>query len=280
MRISSRLVPILIGAAGLLVPLLGLPAEPAMANAAAQAPDCIVTSTPAQVGTGEGATGSSIADFIAVECKPVFAEQKVEISSPQLSNRCQGKLSWFSDSNRRRFASGQNFNVVLDDDGYAGAVVWGGPSCAAGKSLITATLKVAPYTLATTHFTILSPKSTPEGIAAAPAVETEDSTSSGAATVFNIEFPAGYAEQKVQISSPQLYGQCQDHLTWVGADEAILGSGNSVSTTLDDNGNAFVVVLAGPSCTTGTSEVTAKLLAGPQPTVQTSFKILSPSPAA
>jgi hypothetical protein len=123
------------------------------------------------------------------------------------------------------------------------------------------------------------PSCTADGIAAAPAVETEDSTFSGAATVFNIEFPAGYAEQKVEISSPQLYGQCQGHLTWAGADEAILGTGNSVSATLDDNGNAFVVVLAGPSCTTGTSEVTAKLLAGPQPTVQTSFKILSPSPA-
>ena len=47
--------------------------------------------------------------------------------------------------------------VRLDNDGNAFAVVLGGGSCAAGSSLIEATLEQAPYTTYTGTFTIEPP---------------------------------------------------------------------------------------------------------------------------
>ena len=52
--------------------------------------------------------------------------------------------------------------------------------------------------------------------------------------------------------------------------------GKSVTTTLDDNGNEFVVALAGPSCATGTSLVQAELTGPPYTTLTTQFTVLAP----
>ncbi len=281
MRIRPRLMLAVTGAVSLVIPLMGLSA--AQAATARQSslpkyPVCIVTSTPQVVESGLGATTSSIADVIQVECKPKFSEQTVEISSPQLNGLCRGTLSWYSDlGTPATTGTGETFDVTLDDDGNATAVVWGGPSCAAGRALITADLTVAPYTTAKTHLVIEAPQSTPTGITAQPSSQVEDATYSGVDTVFQVEFPSVYSEDTVELSSPQLYDHCHGNITWVGPDETILGTGvKSVDVTLDDNGNAFAVALAGPSCATGKSQVTADLLAPGYTTLSTNFKILSP----
>ena len=56
---------------------------------------CVIHSNPSQVESGEGPTGhSSIADIIQVECQPIYSEAYVMIDATQLSNACQGTLSW------------------------------------------------------------------------------------------------------------------------------------------------------------------------------------------
>jgi hypothetical protein len=276
MHPRPRLVLAITGAAAsLLIPLIGTQAASAAPHT--KTPTCIVHSAPSQVETGAGIQTSSIADVIEVACHPVFAEQMVEISSPQLSDLCNGTLSWETSGGLAGF--GDSFDVRLDDDGNATAVVWGGPSCAAGRALISADLTVAPFTTATTHFMIEPPATTPPGITAVPSTEHEDATYSDAATVLNIEFPSHYGEDTVKVSSSGLFSRCHGDITWVGADETVLGIGvKSVRTTLDDDGNAFVVALAGPSCATGTSTVTARLVPVSHGTQRGTFDILAPAP--
>jgi hypothetical protein len=164
MRMRLMTVAVLVGAAGLLLPLAGVasarvtPAVPVHPTWTKH-PNCIITPSPSTfVETGLGATASSVAFVLQVECKPVFGEQQVEINAQQLSNACHGTLSWYSATATEGTApgtgTGETFNVYLDDDGNATAVVWGGPSCAATRDLITADLTVAPYTTVKTHVTI------------------------------------------------------------------------------------------------------------------------------
>ena len=51
-----------------------------------------------------------------------------------------------------------------------------------------------------------------------------------------------------------------------------------MTTTLDNNGNTFVVALAGPSCATGTSLIEADLVGPPYITLTNQFTVLSPRP--
>ncbi|MBO0883193.1 MAG: hypothetical protein J2P17_23230 [Mycobacterium sp.] len=282
MSIRPRLMFALIGASSLLVPFLGAQVALASTAPATTTPTCVVHSTKSQVETGEGVTTSSIADVIQVECQPQFSEQYVEISSAQLDSLCHNTLSWYSDSTSALgggWGTGETFDVYLDDDGNATAVVWGGPSCAAGTALITADLTVAPFTTARTHFVIKPPQTTTRGIYPRPLSEVEDATWSGVDTVLNIEFPSVYGEDTVEVSSPQLYDHCHGNIVWVGADETILGTDTkSVTATLDNNGNTFVVAIGGPSCATGESLVTADLMAPPYTTLHNHFTILSPRP--
>jgi hypothetical protein len=245
-------------------------------------PTCIITAKPSAkfIESGLGATASSVAFVLEVECQPVYSEQYVEIFTPQLNNACHDTLSWYSltgDAGLASTGTGEDFNVFLDDDGNATAVVWGGPSCAATKDLIQADLTVAPYTTADVWVTIAPPVTTAPGLIASPGQEVEDSLTSSVATIFYAEFPSTYGEDTVEFADSQLYDQCHGSITWVGPDETVLGTGTkSVTTTLDNNGNAWVVALAGPSCATGKSQAVAELLAPPYKTYTTSFTILSP----
>jgi hypothetical protein len=232
------------------------------------------------VETGVGESASSVAYVIIVECKPVYGEQSVEITAAQLNNACHGTLSWYSatatEGSEPGTGTGEDFDVVLDDDGNATAVVWGGPSCAASSDLITADLQVAPYTTAKTTVKVAPPKTTQTRLSAYPAREVEDATTSSVATIFYAEFPSVYAETTVEFSDAQLDSRCSGGITWVGADEVILGTGSSVTTTLDDNGNAFVVALAGPSCASGSTLAQVDLVGPTYKTLTTNFKVLSP----
>jgi hypothetical protein len=285
MRLRLKMAAVLIGTVGLLVPIAG--AASAQAASATQGPawtktpNCVITPAPSTfIETGEGATASSVAFVLQVECKPVFSEQTVEINAQQLSQACHGTLSWYSATATAGTAPGtgvgDTFNVILDDDGNATAVVWGGPSCAATRDLITADLTVAPYTTAKTHVVIEAPVTTPTRLHTYPAEEVEDATTSSVATIFYAEFPSVYAENAVEFSDPQLYNRCRGGITWVGPDEVVLGSGKSVTTTLDNNGNAFVVALAGPSCASGKTLGQVDLTVPGYRTLTTKFTVLSP----
>ena len=286
---SPRILPRLAAAAAGLMIAAGL-ATPAMAATAAPAalaqrhgaPTCVVSASPRGfIESGLGSQASSVAFVITVECQPVYSEQTVEIHTPQLNNACQGHLTWYSATtptlSTTPVPSGDTFDVTLDDDGNATAVVWGGPSCAASTDLIEADLTVAPFTTAVTRVRIVAPVSTRPGVWAFPASEVEDATTSSVATIFYAEFPSAYGERHVEFSDAQLYDQCGGHIVWVGADGQIIGNATkSVTTMLDDNGNAFVVALAGPSCATGSSLVEADLLGPPYITLTHQFTILSP----
>ncbi len=210
----------------------------------------------------------------------MFAEQTVTILAQQLFNRCANKLSWSSPF-PLSFVEGPSFTVTLDNDGNAIAALWGGPSCAAGTSLISAHLNTAPFTTVNTTFTIQPPHSTTPGVKARPAREVEDATFSSAATVIQVEFPAVFAERVVNVSASELFSRCQvaPQLVWVGPDQTgVLGSSDNVNVTLDNNGNAFVVALAGASCASGASEIEASLVGPPFTTFTNTFTILSPRP--
>lgn len=239
-------------------------------------PLCDVDSNPPFVESGLGSTASSIADVIVVECRPVFAESRVTITADELNSRCHNTLSWFSPSSGT--GAGESFNVFLDNDGGAEATVWGGPSCSAGTSLITASLDAPPFTTVSTSFTVKPPQNTTPGVKALPSTEVEDATTSSVETVVYVEFPSTFAEQFVKITAQELFARCAGGITWIGPDEAPFGTGPSVFVQLDDNGNAFVVAEAGPSCASGKSLIEASLTIAPFTTYTTTFTILSPRP--
>jgi hypothetical protein len=261
--------------AGLAMPLAANAAPAALTGQ--QKPTCVVSASPYEfIEAGLSPQPSMVAFIITVECRPTFSEQTVEIHTPQLNNACQGLLRWYSATTTAASGNGDTFDVTLDDDGNATAVVLGGPSCAASRDLIEADLTVAPYTTATTRVQIAPPSDTQPGVRAFPAWEVEDATTSSVATVFYVEFPSVYSEHQVEISDAELYDRCAGHITWILPNTTSLTYGKSVTTTLDDNGNAFVVAQAGPSCAPGSTLVQADLVGPPYTTLTTQFTVLSP----
>jgi len=275
-----RFRSVTLGAAGLLI-CAGLAAPTMAANAAqvgGQGSTCVVNASPNDfIESGLGAEDSSVAFIITVGCRPTFSEQYVEIHTPQLFNACQGQLRWYASTSTAAVASSKDFEIQLDDDGNATAIVLGGPSCAASWDLIEADLTVAPYTTATTRVHIAPPVSTQPDVFAFPASQVEDSITSSVATIFAVEFPSVYSEHQVEISDAELYDSCAGHrITWILPNSTTFTYGKSVTVTLDNNGNAFVVALAGPSCASGTTLVQAELVGPPYKTLTTQFTVLSP----
>ena len=182
---------------------------------------------------GEFGTSSSVADIVSVECEPVYAEHYVTISANELYSRCDKTLYWSEAAPFELTGSQPSYKVRLDNDGNGGAVLWGGPSCAAGESLVAAHLDEAPFTTVTTSFTVLPPRPTEPGVIAEPsagAVEAEENSS--AAAIIEVEFPPVFAEEPVNINAAQLDSRChQGELTWVGPEGEILGYGLNSTTS-------------------------------------------------
>ena len=111
-------------------------------------------------------------------------------------------------ANEYGFETGPSFSVELDNDGNATAIVLGGPSCAAGESLISAHLESAPFTTVTTGFTVLPPRPTEPGVFATPENKIEGEVYSDVATIVQVEFPPVFAEEPVNINFAQLYARC------------------------------------------------------------------------
>ena len=133
---------------------------------------CVVHALPASfMDQGEFGSASSVADIVEVECEEVYAEQHVR--SAPTSSTAAATSALLADPvaaprRPRVQPTGPSFSVELDNDGNATAIVLGGPSCAAGESLIAAHLEVAPFTTATTGFTVLPPRPTEPGVFATP----------------------------------------------------------------------------------------------------------------
>ncbi|HTQ69296.1 MAG TPA: hypothetical protein VMI13_11455 [Solirubrobacteraceae bacterium] len=247
---------------------------------------CVVYTEPgAFMDQGEFGTSSSVADIVSVECEEVYAEHYVTLSANELYSRCDKKLYWSEAAPFDLSDSQPSFTVRLDNDGNGGAVLWGGPSCAAGESLVAAHLNEAPYTTVTTSFDVLPPRPTEPAVIAEPgppsfpgAVESEENSS--AAAIIEVEFPPVFAEEPVNINAAQLYSRChKGQLTWAGPEGEVLGYGEELSDlSLDNDGNAFVVALGGESCAAGSSLIEASLENAPYTTYTTDFNILPPQP--
>ena len=273
MRHFSRLAVI---AAVAFIPLISTaPAHAASAAPKTKTPVCVIHSNPSQVESGNGPLlHSSIGDIVQVECKAIYSEAYVMIDATQLWNACQGTLDWTAPYPESNTYAAQ-FKVQLDNDGNAIAVVHGGPSCAPSTDRISASLLAPPFTTVATSFTILPPGNTKVGVTANPKSIVEDSVYSAAATVIQVEFPSVYAEKFVTIKSDELLTRCAGNLSLVDFGTSGSTSGE-ITVQLDNNGNAFVFALAGPSCASGRSTVTADLTTVPYTTEVGYFTILSP----
>ena len=249
-------------------------------------------------------TGASeVTAVVQVETNPSFAGDLVHIDSSQLEASCATL-----DFDTVNFATAQfdvtspdNIAVALDDDGNA-TVGLKGTDCAPGSSVIEADLEVAPFDTALTTLVAAPPAVTPEGVTGYPQisgsaqeVETGDTSTSGDSdvyAVFYVETNPVYAEQEVEIESPQLEASCLTGWVWIPGNPHGVGvgagsgsvfgkgfdiNGFSASTILDDDGNA-VFMFKGTSCAATSSEVIADVLAGSHPTYVTQWTTDPPAP--
>jgi hypothetical protein len=232
--------------------------------------------------------GSTVYAVIQVETSPSFAGDPVVIQSTQLQSSCGGLIQFETLQGTTVAApiiSNNSITVILDNDGNVTVVV-AGTDCAPGPSLVEADLAVAPFYTATTTLQALPPNVTPEGVTGSPnnEVETGDTATSGDSNVyaiFYVETNPVYAEQPVEIASPQLEGRCIEGWRWEPEGGTVaFGTGvnpNPPQSTLDDDGNA-VFVFKGASCAAGDSIVTADVEAGPHTTYTTTYTIDPPVP--
>ena len=265
------------------IPVLGAASSASATSIPATTdPLCVVHATSPIVESGEGLdNNSSIAAVIQVECDPTWSESTVEIDGTQLSDACGDTLSWSTPYDPAELEAGAQFSVTLDDDGNATAVVWGGPSCAASRNRIIATLEAPPFPQPYTFITIDPPVSTAVGVYPTPASEVEDSVYSSVATVVNVEFPSVFDGKTVTIKSDALYARCDGDLYWYGPEEAPLNGGYAspeATVTLDNDGNAFAIAFGSGSCAKGSSTITADLDVAPYTTKTKNFTIQSPRP--
>jgi len=252
---------------------------------------CVVHALPDSfMDQGEFSNASSVADIIEVECEEVYAEKWVRISANELYSRCDRSLYWRTpyDPNdegegNRDFSTGPSFSVELDNDGNATAIVLGGPSCAAGESLIAAHLESAPFTTVTTGFTVLPPRPTEPGVFATPESKVEGEIYSDVATIAQVEFPPVFAEEPVNVNWAQLYSRCKHspHTEVIVFDDGwpyAYEGGEETTLYLDNDGNAFAVLVGNSSCAAGTSMIEASLENAPYTTYTTDFTVEPPRP--
>jgi hypothetical protein len=251
---------------------------------------CVVHTLPASfMDQGEFGTASSIADVIEVECEEVYAEHHVKISANELYSRCDKRLFWRTpyvqhDENvQGEFGTGPNFEVELDNDGNATAIVLGGPSCAAGESLISAHLTEAPFTTVTTGFTVLPPRPTEPGVFATPSSKVEGEFFSDVATIVQVEFPPVFAEEPVNVNFGQLYSRCHrspktEVIKMGEGGSPWVDHGEETTLWLDNDGNAFAILVGNSSCAAGTSLIEASLEHAPYTTYTTDFTVEPPRP--
>lgn len=278
MASAAAIFTCMVSALAASAPTLALARTPKTGSAPAG--HCEISSLPSFLDQGFGKEASSVADVVEVACEQGLAGAKVEVSSTELYDRCGHRLIWSSPYPYKP-VKGPALKVKLDDYGNATAAVWGGPGCAEGESLISARLEEEPHLTVTASFLVLPPRPTEPGVEALRGSAVEDASHHSTATIFQIEFPAVFAEEYVSLTAPALERRCgaPPHLVWLGPDAKKLATGKEsvLKVRLDNNGNAFVVVLAGASCAAGESLVLATLEEAPFTQYTTSFTILPPA---
>lgn len=243
---------------------------------------CAVHSLSSFTEQGEGAEASTVGDVVEVECNPeeYSSGQKVRVSAHQLFSRCKGKLTWVTPTDK--VTTGETVTLTVDDDGNATVAAIAGGGCGSGESLISAHLLEVPYETVSTAFKVLPPTTTPPGVMALPATQVEDDVHSSVETIIEAEFPSKYAEKTIHISAEELFSRCQKapHMVVIGPKGTPLDSaeGSIAKVKLDDNGNAFVLVLGDSSCASGPTVIEADLETTPFTTYTTTFEVLSPRP--
>jgi len=263
-------------------------------NSATLGHDCFLQTPLNDLGTNHdddgtcfipGDEGSAVRAVVEVHTSPSFAGDAVHIDSSQLQSSCKGHITFETLQGGSTVApriSANNIIVILDDDGNVTVTV-NGVDCAPGTDVVEADLTVAPFLTALTTLVVEPPQVTAEGLIATPSNETEtgDTSTSGDSdvyTVFNVETNPVYAEQTVEISSPQLESRCIEGWRWEPGTGPTINqtSGTTVATgILDDDGNA-TFVFKGRSCATGPSAVIADVMAGTHPTYVTTFTVSPP----
>jgi hypothetical protein len=266
-------------------------AMPRTSTGSGKAETCVVHALPnAFMDQGEFDNSSSIADIIEVECEEVYAEQYVRISANELYSRCEQSLYWRTPAWEGE-GHGSSYRVRLDNDGNATAIVIGGPSCAAGESLISAHLESPPYTTVTTGFTVLPPRPTTPGVfvtgenpVGSGGSKVEGEEASDVATIVQVEFPPVFAEEAVDVNASQLLSRCKNspHIEWLFVSQYgyvhSLADSEDFTLHLDNDGNAFVVLVGNSSCAAGTSLIEASLESAPYTTYTTDFTVEPPQP--
>jgi len=230
----------------------------------------------------ETVIATDVSAVVQISTSPSYAGDPVNISSSQLQASCEVVTyeTLQKGSPSAPTLSDNSIPVVFDGDGNVTVVVNGG-DCAPGDDLIEADLTVAPYITATTTLVVAPPQVTAAGVTGFPAdeVETGNTPASGNSdvyTVFEVETDPVYAEQTVEISSPELLDRCGQGSRWESnAAAAPFLNSATATATLDDDGNA-VFVFKGASCAAGPSTVIADVLAGTHPTYITTYTIAAP----
>jgi uncharacterized lipoprotein YajG len=266
--------------------------------------ECVVKSEPgAFMDTGESVLGapnraSSVADIIEVECLEEYAGSTVKVADQELWARCKNAekehlMSWtVPPATPAEFGdTSPEAEATLDNDGNATFVVWG-TNCAAGETLVTADLEAGKHPTVTTTFTVTPPRPTPESIQVYPAVEgatngegaaMDNDVNSSTAAIVYLEFSPEFAEEFVNVNDRQLFAKCKlgNKVVWIGPNEEELATGPEAgveTVQLDNDGNAFVVAIAGESCQAGKTLVEASLEAAPYTTLYTTLTVLPPEP--
>jgi hypothetical protein len=107
-------------------------------------------------GNSPASGDSDVYTVFYVETSPVYAEQPVEISSPELVARCLQGSRWESNGSGSPFVNNATASATLDDDGNA-AFVFKGASCAAGDSAVIADVEAGTHPTYTTTYSIVAP---------------------------------------------------------------------------------------------------------------------------
>lgn len=269
------------------------------------AEECVVKTEPgAFMDQGESLLGgpnnaSSVADIIEVECLEEYAGEKVKVADQELWARCKNAagehlMSWtVPPATPAEFAdTSPEAEATLDNDGNATFVVWG-TNCAKGETLVTADLEAGKHPTVINTFEVTPPKPTAEGVSVFPAVKEpklegegaamDNDVNSSMAAIIQVEFSPEFSEEFVNINDRQLFAKCKfgNKLVWVGPNEEEFATGPEAGiekVQLDNDGNAFVVVIGGESCQAGKTLVEASLETAPYTTVWTDLNVLPPEP--
>ena len=104
------------------------------------------------------------------------------------------------------------------------------------------------------------------------------------ATIVQVEFPPVFAEEPVNVNGSQLTSRCKN---WPHTEAIVMGPEDDPETEqdleegtlyLDNDGNAFAVVIGNSSCASGSSLIEASLENAPYTTYTANFTVEPPQP--